>query len=410
MAMSVPPATRWRLAVVMSHPVQYHSPWFRALGELVDLCVLYAHRTDPSEHARTGFGVAFDWDVPVLEGYRFEWLPNVARRPRVDRFFGCSTPSLRGVLTPARFDAVLVSGWQLLSYWQAIRAARRARLPVLIRGDSQLRTRRGPFTRVVKRLVYPHLLGVFDTCLAVGRRNEEYYRHYHVSPSRICSSPHSVDNEFFSRGAAAAVAAPGGARAALALPPSVATFAFVGKLIPEKRPLDFLIALDRLKADGRAAHGLIVGDGPLRSQLEAHIHRHDTPVTWTGFVNQSRMPAIYAAVDAVVLPSASETWGLVVNEAMACGVPSIVSDAVGCAPDLVLDATTGFVYPCGDTTSLADRMRRFAQDPGLSGALAGTCRAHIRRFSPAVTAAGVVTALEALRSASAPVARLEALP
>jgi glycosyltransferase involved in cell wall biosynthesis len=175
-------------------------------------------------------------------------------------------------------------------------------------------------------------------------------------------------------------------------------FLFAGKMIEKKRPLDFLLALDRLRAEGESVWGFLVGDGPLRPTLEDHRRQHATPCTMVGFLNQQQIGWAYATADAIVLPSdAGETWGLVVNEAMACGVPAIVSDEVGCAPDLVLNGETGFTYPCGDIGRLSDRMTRFARDAELRQKMRARSAAHIQAFSPEAAAAGVMKALECVR-------------
>ena len=395
-------STASRLALVASHPVQYLAPWYRALATAVDLQVFYAHRISAGDHQRSGFGVPFEWDVPLLDGYRYQWLPNVATRPGVDRFWGCSTPGIASVLAAGGFDALLVNGWHLRCYWQAIRAARRAGVPVMVRGDSQLTTARGGLRRAAKRVAYPRLLSVFDACLTVGRRNREYYRHYGVPDDRLYASPHCVDNEFFARAAGHARRASGGPRHAFGIPDSAVVFLFVGKLIEKKRPLDWMMALDRLRRAGLDAWGLLVGDGPLGPILDAHQQRHGAVCTIAGFLNQQQIGAAYAAADALVLPSdAGETWGLVVNEAMACGIPAIVSDQAGSAPDLVVEGATGFTYPCGDVAALAERMSRLAEDSALRRAMGAESAAHIRTFSPAAAAAGVVEALNALKQRDA---------
>lgn len=390
--------SRLRLAVVASHPVQYYAPWYRALAGLVDLRVFFAHQITPADHARSGFGVPFEWDVPLLEGYPFEWLQNVSRRPGVHSFRGCDTPGVGAALAAGGFDALLVTGWNLWSYWQAIGAARRLGMPVMVRGDSQLTTPRHATWRAAKRLVYPRLLAVFDAFLTVGRRNREYYREYGVAEDRLFASPHCVDNEFFARTASAARGEAGGPRRAFAIPDGAIVFLFVGKLIEKKRPLDWLAALGRLRQAGINAWGLLVGDGPLRSEVDAHQQRHGTVCTLAGFLNQQQIGAAYAASDALVLPSdAGETWGLVVNEAMACGLPVVASDEIGCAPDLVIESSTGFTYRCGDVEALADRMARLAKDARLRGELGARAVAHIRAFSPDAAATGVVRALNELK-------------
>ncbi len=386
---------RLRLALVASHPVQYQAPWYRALAEMVELQVFFAHRIAAADHARAGFGVAFDWDVPVLEGYEYTWLDNVAARPGIDRFRGCDTPGVASIIERGRFDALLVNGWQLLTYWQAIRAARRAGIAVMVRGDSQLMTARGVVRRSAKRVLYPRLLKAFDAYLAVGARNEAYYRSYGAPASRIYRSPHCVDNDFFARSADAARSTPGGARCALGIPGDAIVFAFAGKFIEKKRPLDFLAALDAIRNVQPNAWGLLAGDGPLRDLMEEHRRRHETRCTMIGFLNQQRIATAYAAADALVLPSnGGETWGLVVNEAMACGVPAIVSDQVGCVPDLITEGETGFSFPCAEVAALAERMRWMAEDrERRRGMRAGVLR-RISGFSPQAAAAGVIRALE----------------
>jgi glycosyltransferase involved in cell wall biosynthesis len=385
-----------RVAIVASHPVQNHAPWYRALSDRVEVQVLFAHRIGAADHRRSGFGIGFEWDVPILDGYRFDWLQNVARHPGVDHFLGCNTPDIGARLAAGRFDAVVVTGWNLLTFWQTVRAARRIGVPVMVRGDAQPLPPRGSPRALLKDALYPRLLGAFDLCLAVGRRNHEYYRHYGVPPERIGRSPHCVDNAFFAREAERAADGPGGARGRFGLPASAAVFLFAGKLIDEKRPLDLLRALDDLSRAGHDVHGLIVGDGPLKRPMASHAERNGTPCTFAGFLNQSEIAPAYAAADVLVLPSGRETWGLVVNEAMACGVPAIVSDRVGCAPDLVVEGRTGWTYPCGDVVALADRMRRLADDADRRH-LRAACLDHIEAFSPESAADGVVEAIGRLR-------------
>jgi glycosyltransferase involved in cell wall biosynthesis len=390
-----PDRSRFRLAIVASHPVQYYTPWYRALSNVTDLEVFFAHRTTAADHARSGFGVEFEWDVPLFEGYRLAWLQNVATRPGPDRFLGCNTPGIDSVLARGGFDAVLVTGWNLLAYWQAIRAARRHGLPVMVRGDSQLPTRRAAAIRAAKKVAYPRLLRSFDACLAVGVRSEAYYRHYGVPENRIFRSPHCVDNTFFAARAAAARARRDDLRRAHQLPNDAVVFGFAGKMIAKKRPFDFVRAIELAGRTRPAIHGLMIGDGPLMPALRAECRLHAARCTFAGFMNQRDIADAYATVDVLVLPSdAGETWGLVVNEAMACGIPIIASDEVGCAPDLVVAGETGITYRCGDVEALAAAMRRMADAPADRHAMGGRSAEWIAAFSPQSAAAGVVKALE----------------
>jgi len=141
------PASVKRLAVVASHPVQYHAPLYRRLAEQVDLEVFYAHRATSDDQAKAGFGVGFDWDVDLLSGYRSTFLRNVAANSGVSYFRGCDTPDIGTCLEAGRFDAVLIQGWYLKCFLQAAFAGKRRGIPVLSRGDSHLDSPRSAFKR-----------------------------------------------------------------------------------------------------------------------------------------------------------------------------------------------------------------------------------------------------------------------
>jgi len=347
-----------RVAIVTSHPIQYQAPWFRALARETEIEVLFCHRQSASEQAAAGFDHAFEWDIPLLDGYPSRWLQNVSRQPGVDVFGGCDTPGLAETLARGRFDACIVNGWYLKSYVQAIRASWRLGIPVLVRGDSHLGGRRSRLKSAAKYLPYRWFLTRIDAHLYVGRANRAYLEHYGVGDDRLFFTPHFIDNERFE--VTAAAARESGAverlRAEWAGPGDSTVFLFAGKLIDVKRPGDLLTAMSALRAQGRRVSAVFVGSGPLEGALRALAARQQLPVTFVGFRNQSEIPICYAAADCLVLPSDRESWGLVVNEAMACGKPAVVSDAAGCAADLIEEGQTGFTYPAGDVQALARRM------------------------------------------------------
>ena len=381
-----------RLGILASHPIQYQAPLYRELARLLDLTVFFAHRQSREAQADAGFGVAFDWDVDLHSGYRHEFLHNVARNPGVDRFSGCDTPDIARRIREKRFDAFLVMGWQLKCFWQAVWACRRAGVPVMVRGDSQLATPRSRAKQAVKELLYPRLVRQFDAGLYVGARNKAYLEHYGARPHRLFFSPHCVDGNAFAESAGRsdrdAVRAQwgltGGDRAVL----------FAGKFLPRKRPMDLVLAIARLRADGAPVVAILAGDGPLRGELETTAKGLGAPLRCLGFRNQTELPAVYAAADALVLPSeGSETWGLVVNEALACGTPCVVSDACGCAPDMIVQNVTGSTFPMGNVASLTKTIARVLEIPRASPGL----RAHVERYSPRAAANGVRDAAHALR-------------
>jgi glycosyltransferase involved in cell wall biosynthesis len=418
-----------KLAIVCTHPIQYYSPWFRFLaeqaprlglapsdlpppilksrsavdsfsasaGELrfggnegVDFSfeVFYAHRQTAKGQAEAGFGVEFEWDVPVLEGYPYRFLKNVSKRPGLEWFGGGDCPEIGEILVREGFTHVLLIGWHKKVFWQAFWAAKKAGIKVLSRGDSQLGMTTSPLKRSVKFVAYRLMLPRFDAHLFVGRRNREYLKHYGVKDARLFFSPHFVDNEWWSSRAAAA----NSIKIKMKIKGSGPTFLFAGKFIPKKRVMDLLEAVAKVPE----ARVVLVGDGPLRPQLEKRAERPDLKgrVEFAGFKNQQELPAYLAGADCLVLPSdGTETWGLILNEAMACGTPAIVSTACGCEPDLIDEGETGYSFKLGDVQGLVDCLRRFVakKDQDWSGKV----RAKIGQFSIEKATEGLARAMAA---------------
>jgi glycosyltransferase involved in cell wall biosynthesis len=357
-----------RLAFVTSHPIQYYAPLFRALAQELDLVVFFAHEATASDQARAGFGVEFDWDVDLLSGYANEFLHNVARQPALDRFSGCDTPEIGERLRKGRFDGVLVQGWYLKSFLQAVFAAKRQGLPVLMRGDSHLVTPRTALKRTAKSLVYPAFLRLFDAALYVGQRSRAYWLRYGYPISRLFFSPHCIDTHWFA--ARATPQARADLRAQLDIGSTAKVVLFAGKLVALKRPVDVISAAARLRAEGRNLCVLVAGAGPLESEMRAAARATGVPIHMLGFCNQNAMPNAYAAADVLVLPSGRETWGLVANEALACGLPIVLSDAVGSAPDLAGDGSAGRTFPLANVGALAHAIGQLLDSPPSSGAMA----------------------------------------
>lgn len=358
-----PPAVRrmhLNVGLLVTHPIQYYVPWYRHLASHLNLRVLYVHRQSALGQAASGFGVPFDWDVPLLEGYDYQWLKNAAPQPGLQSFNGCSVPDVEEHLREAEYDAMIIMGWNYRSHLQTLFACRRLGIPVLMRGDSHLLTQRSTWKKAAKYFPYRWLLHQADAHLYVGALNRQYLEHYGVPEKRLFFTPHCVDNAFFEAGSKEALLS-GQAhanRCALGISPEAFVFLFVGKLVPGKRVSDFLEGFKRLKRQypQREMHALVIGDGAAAGALKSSVQDVPGQVHFLGFMNQGELPVWYAVADALVLPSAAETWGLVVNEGMACGLPAVVSDQVGCAHDLIDNLHTGFTYPVGNSDGLSQRM------------------------------------------------------
>jgi len=390
-----------RLVVVTTHPIQYQVPWIRGLSAWsgFDVHTLFGMLPD-AEQQGTGFGVAFRWDQPLLEGYAWSALTNRARRPSLARRSGIDTPDVGEHLARLAPDAVLVCGWQSRALVQAARAAWRLRVATLVRGESNALRPRAWW----KRLLHRRYLGRFDGALAIGRSNAEFLRQAGVPAARLFFSRYGVDDRHLAPVLARRDDLRREARARWGIASAAVVALFVGKLQAKKRPLDLVQALGRLAQGPRPVHLLMVGAGELETQARAEAQRQGLSATFAGFLNQSELAGAYAAADLLVLPSDhGETWGLVVNEAQICALPVVVSDQVGCGPDLVEEGVTGFTYPCGDVAALAERIERLAADVPARARMGAAGRARVADFSIAKAvegaAEGIATVVTRLRAA-----------
>jgi glycosyltransferase involved in cell wall biosynthesis len=199
-----------------------------------------------------------------------------------------------------------------------------------------------------------------DACLPVGTWSKQYFQHYGAIEKNMVVVPHCIDDQHFSEQAQQLRPVRTELRQAFELGADQTVFLFVGKFIGIKRPMFFAEAVRRAARANSNIVGLMVGDGPLRTELEEFIAEKEVPIRLTGFLNQGEIARAYIAADALVVPSEEETWGLVVNEAMTCGLPCIVGDTVGCSPDLIRSGETGEIFSSDDLDSLVNLMKSWA--------------------------------------------------
>ena len=373
-----------RLAIVTTHPIQYHAAWFRALAAHphIDLHVFFCHQATPKEQSAAGFGVEFDWDISLLDGYPYRFLKNEAAQPTLNEFYGLDTPEIRNLIEEEKFDAVVINGWHYKSAWQTMRACWKTKTPVMMRSDSHLHTDRSGVKRAAKWPLYRWFIPKLDACLAVGKWSRDYFLHYGAAPERTYIVPHAVDSEFFLEESRKLVPERQNLRGQWGILDASTVFLFAGKFIDKKRPLDFVKAIGAASKSDATICGLMVGDGPLRSACEELTKIQSFPIIFGGFLNQSEIPRAYVAADALILPSDSgETWGLVVNEAMACGLPCFVSDRVGCGPDLIVQDITGAVFPMGQTSKLAELITKYAAEPSRLSAMGQRAKEKVQASS-----------------------------
>jgi glycosyltransferase involved in cell wall biosynthesis len=395
----------FRLAYLVTHPIQYQAPLLRAVARDPDIALKVFFGSDFSAQTFVdpGFGRAIEWDVPLLEGYEHEVL-----RPRFGTLApgdlpGFWRPFNRGLATAlaaGRFQALWVHGYNRAYHWAAIATARRLGLKILLRDEAtDVSSARGPMKQMLKSAFFRLLDRGIDAYLAIGRLNRDYYRGFGIPDAKIFSMPYAVDNEFFRTRIAAAAPEREILRARLGLKPDRPVILFAGKLIARKRPLDLLDAFARISDEPamRAPYLLFAGDGALKPELERRIAANGLErVTLLGFQSQAELGALYDLADLFVLPSERESWGLVVNEAMNAGRAIIVNDRIGAGADLVIGGENGFIYPVGDVEALATCLRSSLRDPARLTSMGQRSRAIIDRWSFREDVAGLKQALAAV--------------
>ena len=387
-----------RLAVVTSHPILCQIPIWRTLARHPDVEVKVFYATNPGIRPYdAGFGgIRVKWDVPLLGGYNHEILEN---RPLewLNWRFRYRCPGIRQVLREGDFDSLLVVGKEFAYYLDAMRTARKLGVPILYRAVTP-QPKSASMSRVLaawhRRRVYSHV----SAFLCVGQTQYDFYGRYGIPREKMFWSPYCVDNSFFRAEAEKWGARRDETRRELGFGPETRVVAFAGKFIPVKRPLDLVEAFARLAE--RERYGLLfVGDGPLKGDIEGLSARHGlSNVALAGFRNQTEIGAMYAAADCLVLPSAHETWGLVVNEAMNFGLPVIVSDQVGCGPDLVRPGQNGYVPPKGDVEALARAIERVFASEDRRRQMGERSLAIVEGYSVAAAVKGIVKAFQHVAS------------
>lgn len=400
---------RLMLAVLTTHPIQYQVPLWQALSRDAEVpfevWYLSDHGIKPSYD--TEFGKSFAWDLDTLQGYPHSFL-RVNENAKVDRFNQLRFEEpLEKLFREKGVTALWVQGWQVRAYWQAVWQAHAAGIPVWLRGESNDLAPVSVWKRPLKRMLLGQFFQRVSRFLYIGQANRRLYESFGVRAEQLHPAPYCVDNERFARQAESLRPLRAEIRREWKIPENALCLLFAGKFIAKKHPLDLIAAARdvRLQSLGKPLHLLFAGSGELGAELRrscqvvfdaedgasiradaANGNGHAPRATFAGFLNQTEISKAYVAADCLVLPSDyGETWGLVVNEALASGLPCVTSDACGCSEDLIAPLSSAYSFRLGDPDSLTDSLLSLVKQPVASAAL----REQVDKFNLSVSVATV---------------------
>jgi len=321
------------------------------------------------------FAKTFAWDIETLEGYPYRFL-NAAPGATPSSFWNCRiSEDLAARLKNAGAQALWIQGWQVAAYWQAAFLAKRASVDLWLRAESNDLKHVPLWKRLLKRWMLGQFFRRVDHFLYIGIANRRLYESYGAPAENLHAAPYAVDNERFARQAAKLRPQRASLRQQWGIPDDAFCVLFCGKFIPKKHPAELIAAARLLHQNGRVPniHLLFVGSGKLGAELRRRCsigfdadagglqqrpHNEQSwrpPATFAGFLNQSEVSRAYVAADCLVLPSdTGETWGLVVNEAMASGLPCAASRACGCSDDLLIPDWPERTFETGDEAGIAN--------------------------------------------------------
>jgi glycosyltransferase involved in cell wall biosynthesis len=385
-----------RVLTISSHPIQYGAPLFRLMARhpKLDFQVAYCSlRGAESAGYDPEFGANVQWDVPLLDGYKWTHIPN--RGSGAEGFFAWRNTGLWNFIRQGNFDAVISHiGYVRATFWIAYLAARSVGIPFIFGTDASSIEPRDESTLklAIKRVIWPAVFSLSGQVLTASSAGRDMMIGLGFPADRVSMTLDTVDNDWWLAQATAINREE--ARQSLGFALQEKIILFCAKLQPWKRPMDLLHAFASAAIPN--AKLIFAGDGAQRAELEqqaAALNLSDK-VQFLGFVNQSQLPKLYKAADLMVIPSRYEPFGLVVNEAMLCGCPVVASDRVGAVRDLITHGETGYVYPCGDVNALAMLFKNIFADPTRLHSVQQNALQRIKTWTPQASADALVSAVE----------------
>lgn len=350
-----------KLGIISTHPIQYNAPLFKMLHSrgVIKIKVFYTWGEQVMEEKfDPGFGKNIKWDIPLLEGYNYQFVENISKDPGSHHYWGIDNPGVINLMKEWNPDAILVYGWSFKSHLKLMRYFK-GKIPVLFRGDSTLLQAQKGLMEHLRKIFLKWVYNHVDKALYVGTNNKAYFKHFGLKDNQLIFAPHAIDNELFHKKANAAKESANHWRESLGIKEEGIVFLYAGKL--DKNKNTELLIKAFMEIEKQDCFMVVVGNGEMESYLK-EMYQSNSKIHFMDFQNQSKMPAIYSIADVFVLPSLSETWGLAINEAMACGKAILASDGCGAAIDLVKEGQNGYTFRSANVQNLKEKMMFLSED------------------------------------------------
>lgn len=387
-----------KLAIVSSHPIQYNAPLFKLLNEKQQfhIKVFYTWGQTEFKMYDPDFGREIKWDIQLLEGYEYKFVTNIAKDPGFHHFNGIINPTLLTEVEDYNPNFILIFGWSFNSHLKLIRHFK-DKIKILFRGDSTFIDEQPLIRKILRKYFLSWVYRYVDIALYVGYHNRLYYLRCGLKKNQLVFAPHAIDNDRFANEDKTYEQRASEYRRSMGILPDEKVFLFAGKLETKKNPGLLLECFNELKAPD--CHLMIVGNGILEKELKEK-YSGSTFIHFWDFQNQSFMPVLYRMCDVFVLPSQGpfETWGLSVNEAMACSRAVLVSDKCGCAVDLVSEGNNGYIFKSNEKTNLIEKMGILIADKPRLIMMGKNSQEMIKKWSYEKTAKVLISTLNSFNN------------
>ena len=307
------------------------------------------------------FGVDVKWDIPLMEGYEFEFFKNYSwKASHTQGFFGLINLGMIRQLFNEPKSIIIVHGWHYFTHFFLIMLGKILGHTICIRNEMPQKQEvlKMGLKQTIKKFFLKYILFPrIHYFLYIGKQNYLLYKSYQLPEKRLVFCPYAIDNNRFNKQSHLLKTHISQIKDRLKIPVASRVILYTAKYIKKKNPLDLLSAFRKINIPD--CWLIMVGEGKMRDDMEKFILENDLQqVVLTGFINQFSIPEYYAISDVFIMCSgAGESWGLSVNEAMNFNLPLILSDLTGCSDDLVNEGDNGFVFKTGDVEELAERIK-----------------------------------------------------